>query len=242
MSERPTAVVTGGSAGIGAGICRHLLEQDYEVISLARRKPDFDHVHLHHCEVDLSDTQATEQVGKEIACDFQVTSLVNNAGVIRPSLIEDVSLDDLDFLTRLHLGAAITLTQAFLPAMKAAKFGRIVNMSSRAVVGLPTRTNYAGTKAAIISMTRTWAMELGQFGITVNAVAPGPVVTDMFTDVIPEESDKAAALAASIPVKRLGHVDDIAQATLFFLSPKNGFITGQTLFVCGGSSLGSITL
>ncbi|WP_321396222.1 SDR family NAD(P)-dependent oxidoreductase [Emcibacter sp.] len=242
MTERPAAVVTGGSAGIGAAISRHLLDAGYDVISLARGKPDFDHKHLAYREVDLADPDATKEVAGELAKEFQITSLVNNAGVIRPSLIEEVRLEDLDYLTNLHLGAAITLTQAFLPAMKNAGFGRIVNMSSRAVVGLPTRTSYAGTKAAIISMTRTWAMELGRHGITVNAIAPGPIVTDMFTDVIPEESDQARALADSIPVKRLGNVDDIAEATLFFLKPSSSFITGQTLFVCGGSSLGSISL
>ncbi|WP_417320601.1 SDR family oxidoreductase [Emcibacter sp.] len=242
MTERPAAVVTGGSAGIGAAISKHLLNAGYDVISLSRGKPDFEHENLQYREVDLADPAATREVADELAKDYNVTSLVNNAGVIRPSLIEEVKLEDLDYLTNLHLGAAITLTQAFLPAMKAAGFGRIVNMSSRAVVGLPTRTNYAGTKAAIISMTRTWAMELGKHGITVNAIAPGPIVTDMFTDVIPEESDQARALAASIPVQRLGNVDDIAEATMFFLKPSSGFVTGQTLFVCGGSSLGSISL
>ncbi|MFC7047627.1 SDR family NAD(P)-dependent oxidoreductase [Emcibacter nanhaiensis] len=242
MSERPAAVVTGGSAGIGAAICRHLLDAGYDVVSLARGKPDYSHDNLSFREVDLADPDATREVAEELAKDYQVTSLVNNAGVIRPSLIEEVKLEDLDYLTNLHLGAAITLTQAFLPAMKDAGFGRIVNMSSRAVVGLPTRTSYAGTKAAIISMTRTWAMELGRHGITVNAIAPGPIVTDMFTDVMAEDSDQARALAASIPVQRLGNVDDIADATLFFLKPSSGFITGQTLFVCGGSSLGSISL
>jgi 3-oxoacyl-[acyl-carrier protein] reductase len=167
---------------------------------------------------------------------------VHNAGVIRPALLPDVQLSDLEALTRLHLGAAILLNQAFLPAMKAAEFGRIVTMSSRAVVGLPTRTAYAGTKAAIIAMTRTWAMELGPMGITVNAIAPGPVVTDMFTEVIPENSDKARAVAKSLPRQRLGKPEDVARAVLFFLDPANDWITGQTLFVCGGASLGSLTL
>ena len=242
MTEQQHAVVTGGSAGIGAAITKNLLEDGYHVISLARRAPDFNHDNLSFYEVDLADPDATRNVAEEIASQHNVTVLVNNAGVIRPSLIEDVDLEDLNYLTNLHLGAMIVLTQAFLPAMKAQNFGRIINMSSRAVVGLPTRTSYAGTKAAIISMTRTWAMELGQYGITVNAIAPGPIVTDMFTEVIPEESEKARALAESIPVKRLGQSDDIARATSFFIDPDNSFITGQTLFVCGGTSLGSITL
>jgi len=109
------------------------------------------------------------------------------------------------------------------------------------VVGLPTRTVYSGTKAALIAMTRTWAMELGPHGITVNAIAPGPVVTDMFTDVMSAESDKARALAKTLPMQRLGTADDVARATMFFLDPRNDWITGQTLYVCGGASLGSLT-
>lgn len=242
MTEQSCAVVTGGSAGIGAAITKKLLDDGYRVISLARRAPDFSHPNLSFYEVDLADEDETARIAADIARQHEVTVLVNNAGVIRPSLIEDVRLEDLDYLTRLHLGAMITLTQAFLPAMKQKGFGRIVNMSSRAVVGLPSRTSYAGTKAAIISITRTWALELGQYGVTVNAIAPGPIVTDMFTEVIPEDSDKARALAESIPVKRLGRADDIARATAFFIDPDNGFVTGQTLFVCGGASLGSISL
>ena len=237
-----TAVVTGGSAGIGASICRHLLDAGYLVISLARRPPEHPHDNLDFFEVDLADSSQTAEIADEIATNYQVTALVNNAGVIRPALIEDVTLDDLEYLTRLHLGAMITLTQKFLPAMKQAGLGRIVNMSSRAVVGMPQRTNYGGTKSAMISMTRTWAMELGEHGITVNAIAPGPVVTDMFTDVMAEESEQAQKLAASLPVGRLGTSGDIARATMFFLDPENGFVTGQTLYVCGGASLGSLSL
>jgi 3-oxoacyl-[acyl-carrier protein] reductase len=242
MTQNNTAVVTGGSAGIGLAICKALLDAGYEVISLARRDPDFTHKNLHSVRVDLMDMDATAKAAADIAKRFQVTNVVHNAGVIRPALLPDVQLSDLEALTRLHLGAAILLNQAFLPAMKAAEFGRIVTMSSRAVVGLPTRTAYAGTKAAIIAMTRTWAMELGPMGITVNAIAPGPVVTDMFTEVIPENSDKARAVAKSLPRQRLGKPEDVARAVLFFLDPANDWITGQTLFVCGGASLGSLTL
>ena len=206
-------------------------------------KPPREAERLHAYEADLSDPVATSgDRGDRIAAAHAVTGLVNNAGIIQPALIEAVTRDDLIRLTDLHLGAAITLTQAFLPAMKAGGFGRIVNMSSRAVVGLETRTVYAGTKAALIAMTRTWAMELGPAGITVNAIAPGPVVTDMFTDVVPEESEQANRLAASLPRRRLGTAVDIARATWFFLDPDNDWVTGQTLFVCGGASLGSLQL
>lgn len=237
-----TAVVTGGSSGIGAAICSSLLRAGYRVISVALDPVTEERENLVSYTVDLCDPDATAQVAGEIAAGYQVTSLVNNAGVIQPALLENVTLEDLQKLTNLHLAAAITLTQAFLPAMRSSAFGRIVNMSSRAIVGLNERTVYGATKAALISMTRTWAMELGPLGITVNAIAPGPIVTPMFTDVMSEESDKAKALARSLPRQRLGRPEDIARATMFFLDPANDWVTGQTLFVCGGSSLGSLQL
>jgi NAD(P)-dependent dehydrogenase (short-subunit alcohol dehydrogenase family) len=126
--------------------------------------------------------------------------------------------------------------------MKEQGFGRIVIIGSRAMLGLETRTSYSATKAAQIGLVRTWAMELGQHGITVNAVAPGPIVTDMFTEVVPEDSDKAGQIADGLPVKRLGRPDDVARAVMFLVSPDNGFVTGQCLFVCGGASLGSLAL
>jgi NAD(P)-dependent dehydrogenase (short-subunit alcohol dehydrogenase family) len=116
-------------------------------------------------------------------------------------------------------------------------------MSSRALLGLETRTNYSATKAAIIGQTRTWALELGSHGITVNAVAPGPIAaTEMFHKVFEEGDPKIDAIAQTIPMKRVGHPDDVARAVMFLADDKNSFITGQTLFVCGGASLGSLAL
>lgn len=236
----PIALVTGGSAGIGASICRHLLEAGYHVLNLSRRKSDLPGVT--DVEVDLSDVDATKQAIEKLAREFEITNLVHNAGVIRPDLIENVKLDDVEYLTRLHLLTSIILTQGVLDGMKANNFGRIVLISSRAMLGLETRTGYAATKAGQVGLVRTWAMELGQHGITVNAVAPGPIVTDMFTEVVPEDSDKAEQIAQSVPVRRLGKPDDVARAVMFLLSPDNGFVTGQTLFVCGGASLGALSL
>jgi len=142
----------------------------------------------------------------------------------------------------LHVHAAVLLLQAVLPAMKKSCFGRVVLIGSRGMLGLKTRTGYAASKAAQIGLVRTWALELGEHGITVNAVAPGPIVTDMFTAVIPEESGRAVQIAASLPVKRLGRADDVARAVMFLVDADNGFVTGQTLFVCGGASIGSLSL
>ncbi|MGI9285430.1 MAG: SDR family NAD(P)-dependent oxidoreductase [Pseudomonadales bacterium] len=238
-----TAVVTGGSTGIGAEICRQLLDADYEVINLARRKAEFDHKRLHNITVDLADREATRAAAMQVADEHRVTTFIHNAGVIRAALIEEVELEDLDYLTNIHIGAAIMLTQAFLPAMKAAQFGRVLLITSRAALGLQTRTNYSATKSGMMGMTRTWALELGQHGITVNTVAPGPIAaTEMFHAVIPEDSPKLQQMAEGIPVQRLGMPDDVARAVMFFIAPENGFVTGQTLMVCGGASLGSLSL
>jgi len=236
------ALVTGGSAGIGKVICEHLLAQGCEVVSLSRRPTEIDHPRLHSMEVDLMDRAATQQAAAEVAQRFAVNTLVHNAGVIRAALLSEVKLDDLDGLVDLHLGAAIALTQAVLPAMRAQRFGRIVLLSSRAAVGAVTRTSYSATKAGMMGMARTWALELAPEGITVNVVAPGPVRTDMFYDVIEAGSERERALQASIPVRRLGESADVARAVGFFADPANSYVTGQVLYVCGGTSVGSLVL
>ena len=134
------------------------------------------------------------------------------------------------------------LLQACLPSMRAQHFGRVVLLSSRAAVGLATRTGYSATKAGMLGMARTWALELAGDGITVNVVAPGPVRTDMFHEVVAPGSDKERALAAAVPVKRLGEAADVARAVRFFVDAANGFVTGQVLYVCGGTSVGSLAL
>lgn len=239
---RRCAVVTGGSAGIGAEICQQLLAEGYEVISLSRRVPAFTHERLHSVEVDLADRAATALAAREVAERFQPDTLVHNAGVILPAKLEEVKLDDLDTLVEIHLGAAIQLAQAMLPAMKAGGFGRIVLLSSRGALGLAGRTNYGATKSGMFGMARTWALELAPHGVTVNVVAPGPVQTDMFHEIVPVGSPKVEALAASIPVKRLGRPSDVAHAVKFFTSAEASFVTGQVLYVCGGTSLGGLVL
>ncbi|HEX5389813.1 MAG TPA: SDR family oxidoreductase [Burkholderiaceae bacterium] len=236
------AAVTGGSAGIGKVICEQLLEQGYEVISLSRRSADIQHPKLHNIEVDLTDRAATAEAVAAMVKQHEVTTVVHNAGVIRAALLPEVKLSDLDALVDLHLGCAIQMVQAALPAMRARHFGRVVLLSSRAALGLQTRTSYSATKAGMLGMARTWALELAPEGITVNVVAPGPVRTDMFYDVVQQGSDKEKALAASVPVRRLGESADVARAVTFFADPANSFVTGQVLYVCGGTSVGSLAL
>lgn len=242
MSMTKVATVTGGSAGIGKAICQDLLERGYEVVSLARRSSGIEHPKMHSIEVDLMDRAATAEAARELVRRFEVTTVVHNAGVIRSALLADVKLDDLDALVDLHLGCAIQLVQAVLPAMRAQHFGRVVLLSSRAALGLATRTSYSATKAGMLGMARTWALELAPDGITVNVVAPGPIRTDMFYDVVKQGSDRERALAASVPVRRLGEPADVARAVSFFADPGNGFVTGQVLYVCGGTSVGSLSL
>lgn len=236
------ALVTGGSAGIGLAICRAFLGAGYDVVSLDRQPGPLRHARLRTITVDLSDESATEQAAHE-ATREPVTTLVHNAGMIRPALLAQASAADLAALSRLHLGAALVLVQAALPAMRAARFGRIVLISSRAVLGLATRTAYSATKAGMLGMARTWALELGPDGITVNAVGPGPIAgTEMFHDVLPQGDPRIEALAQTIPVRRLGQPEDVARMVLFLADPASGFITGQTMFVCGGTSVGTLGL
>jgi NAD(P)-dependent dehydrogenase (short-subunit alcohol dehydrogenase family) len=125
--------------------------------------------------------------------------------------------------------------------MKQQGFGRIVLISTRAILGLANRTAYSATKAGMLGLARTWALELGAHGITANVVAPGPIeATTMFHDLIPRDSPKLPRIIDAVPVKRLGRPEDVARAVLFFADPAAGFVTGQTLFVCGGTSIGSI--
>jgi 3-oxoacyl-[acyl-carrier protein] reductase len=242
MSERPVAIVTGGSAGIGATICRRMIDAGYDVVSIARRKPDWSDAALHAVEVDLTDAPATQEVAASLAKQFSIGTVVHNAGIIRPDLLPDVRQEDLNDLTQLHLGAAILIVQAALPGMRERKYGRVVLISSRAALGLPTRTVYSATKAGLIGMARTWALELAPEGITVNVVAPGPIRTAMFHDVIAAGSERERELAASVPVRRLGEADDVARAVSFFADAGSGFVTGQVLYVCGGTSVGSLVL
>ena len=238
-----TVLVTGGSTGIGAAICDTFLKQGTQVVNLSRRPLERPEMPLINIQLDLSDRESTERVAADIAKTYSITGFVHNAGLIRPALLSAVSLDDYDYLSQVHIGAAITLTQAILPGRRERQFGRIILITSRAALGLQTRTSYSATKSGMIGLARTWALELAPEGITVNTVAPGPIAdTEMFESVVPADSDKAEQIAKGIPVQRLGRSNDVAHAVQFLSSEDSGFITGQTLMVCGGASLGSLAL
>jgi 3-oxoacyl-[acyl-carrier protein] reductase len=220
-----------------------MLERGYQVISLALEKPDWSHPRLSSREVDLFDAKATEAAAAEIIRERRVTHIVHNAGIIRPKPIEQATPADIAALAQLHLGSALILLGASLPRMKQERFGRVVLISSRAALGAVGRTAYSATKAGVIGMGRTWALELAPFGITVNMVAPGPIQgTQMFHEIVPAGGEREAALAAAIPVRRLGRPEDVANAVLFFAARESEFVTGQVLYVCGGASVGTLAI
>lgn len=238
-SSSLVAVVTGGSSGIGKSICEHFLNAGYAVISLSRRPSPLSDPKLVDVRVDLSAIEDVKRVADEIA-RYSPTTLVLNAGASLRKRTEDVLVEDLDRQVRLSITSGLVLTQACLPAMRHAHFGRIVMISSRAIIGLAGVAAYSAAKAAQLGLARSWALELGPSNITVNVVAPGPIKTEMF-DVEPAKAAEIErTLAGNLPVRRMGSPDDIARAVMFLAAPENGFITGQTVFVCGGASLGGV--
>ena len=241
MSER-TALVTSAARGIGAAIAARLLERGLRVVDLSLDPAEARHERLTSLQLDLTDLAAVREAAREVASAHAVTHLVHNAGAIRPALLPEVEAEDVSVLMALHVTPPLILTQAMLPAMEATRFGRIVFVTSRAARGVPTRRAYSATKAAVDGLTRTWALELGPMGVTVNCIAPGPIQTDNFWGIVPKGSDREARLARSLPVRRLGTVEDAAQAAMYLLDDAAGFVTGQTLCVCGGASVGTVTL
>lgn len=234
-------VISGASSGIGLAAAGAFLETGYEVVSLALRPCPLRSAQLRSIIVDLTDADATRSATLELAAEAPATTVVHCAGAIREKPVEETTAADMGDLSNLHLAAALSLVQANLPAMKRAHFGRIVLISTRAVLGLAHRTAYSATKAGMLGLARTWALELAPHGVTVNVVAPGPIAqTEMFEALIPPDSPKMAAAVRQIPAGRFGAPADVARAVMFFAHPDSSFITGQTLFVCGGTSVGSI--
>lgn len=236
-----TALVTGGSRGIGRAVVQSLIEDGYEVINFSRTAP----AQLLPGEifesVDLGDSKRAREAAFDWAAKKDILSLVNNAGMIHVGKIEDITLEQIDDMMSLNMIAPLIMLQAVLPAMRANKFGRVVNIGSRAGLGKSGRTIYGGTKAGLAGMTRTWALETAADGITVNAIAPGPVATDLFIASNPPDLPQTKKIAASVPVGRFGEPEEIAHAVRMFLDRKAGFITGQLLYVCGGMSVGLST-
>ena len=179
MSRPEVTLVTGASAGIGRAIAEALLAGGGQVVNLDYSVPTWSHAKLHSFQADLTSEAQTLAAAQQITAQFAITALVNNAGATRPGSIDSATVADLHHVVALHFQAAMLLTQQALPTLRACGHGRIVNIASRAALGKAERLVYSATKAGLIGMTRTLAMELGGDGITVNAVAPGPIATDL---------------------------------------------------------------
>lgn len=244
MSEQllkgQVALVTGASRGIGAAIARKLADQGATVVGTATSESGASGITQRLSDaggrggvLDVTDAAACEALVKEVASEFgPVGLLINNAGITRDNIFLRMKDDDVLEVLQANLVGAIRLSRLVLRGMMKARAGRIVNIGS--VVGSTGnagQVNYAASKAGLVGATRSLAAEIGSRNITVNAVAPGFIATDM-TDVLDDATRQS--LLGAIPLGRLGAPDDIAEAVAFLCGPGAGYITGTTLHVNGG--------
>ena len=241
--DNQVAIVTGAGRGIGHAIALRLAEEGARIASVSRNETNAqrtaDEINAAHAgaarayALDVADHTAVLETAKRILADFgRIDILVNNAGVTRDGLSMRMSVEDWDTVLNTNLKGAFSFIQAVARPMIKQRSGRIINISSIAgLTGNAGQANYAASKAGLIGLTKTVARELASRGITVNAVAPGFIVTDM-TDVLPEEVKKG--VLSNIPLGKFGEGADIAAAVAFLAAPEARYITGQTLTVDGG--------
>ena len=248
MSTQRTAVVTGAARGIGKAVALRLAQDGNKVAIL-----DLDEG---ACQGTVEEIQAAGgqalAVGVDVADEEQVaaaveriaeelgapTILVNNAGIIRDNMLFKMTTDDWDSVLGVHLRGAFLMTKACQAYMTQEKFGRVVNLSSTSALGNRGQANYSAAKAGMQGFTKTLAIELGKFGVTANAIAPGFIQTDM-TAATAERmgvpfDDFIAYAAKEIPVQRVGQPEDIAAMASFFCSEQASFVSGQVVYVAGG--------
>jgi 3-oxoacyl-[acyl-carrier protein] reductase len=242
------AIVTGAARGIGAGTAKRLASNGLAVAVLdlkeddgARTVGEIEEAGGKAIAVgaDVSNADQVEAAVEQVVAELgEPTVLVNNAGVTRDNLLFKMTEADWDTVMNVHLKGAFLMTRAVQKYMVSAKWGRIVNLSSTSAVGNRGQVNYSAAKAGMQGYTKTLAIELGKFGITANAVAPGFIVTDMTAATAARIGlsfeDFQAGAAKGIPVQRVGQVEDIAAAISFLTSDEAGFVSGQILYVAGG--------
>ncbi|SFI33252.1 SDR family NAD(P)-dependent oxidoreductase [Bradyrhizobium sp. cf659] len=226
MDKRPHALVTGASSGIGAATVERLLRDGWHVTGISRRPGPFDHPAFDHLSLDLNDVDAVADAVAKIA----PTALVHAAGMLKVGRLGALDHDDGAAMWRLHVDVAGRLANVLAPRLPGG--GRIVFIGSRTASGAAGRGQYAATKAALVALARSWAIELAPRGITVNVVAPAATETPMLND--PARADVAPRLP---PIGRFIRPEEVAHAVAFLLSAEAASITGQQLVICGGSSL-----
>jgi 3-oxoacyl-[acyl-carrier protein] reductase len=250
MSEasQRVAVVTGGARGIGAGTAKRLAADGLAVAVLDLKEGDcgatVDAItsaggRALAVGADVSDADQVQAAVDRVVAELGPPAvLINNAGVLRDNLLFKMTLDDWDTVLGIHLRGSFLMSKACQKYMVDQRFGRIVNLSSSSALGNRGQANYSSAKAGLQGFTKTLAIELGQFGITANAVAPGFIATDMTAATAArigigfEDFQKAAA--AGIPVRRVGTPDDVAHVISFLVSDGAGFVSGQVIYVAGG--------
>jgi 3-oxoacyl-[acyl-carrier protein] reductase len=243
-----TAIVTGAARGIGAATARRLAQDGYAVAVLdlleeqAKATAEAivaDGGRALAVGVDVADEDSVAAAVERVVAELGApTVLVNNAGILRDNLLFKMSVSDWDAVLSVHLRGAFLMTRAVQAHMVEAKFGRIVNLSSTSALGNRGQVNYSAAKAGMQGFTKTLAIELGKFGVTANAVAPGVIETDMIRETAERIgmplADYLAGAAQDVPVGRVGQPEDIANAVSFFCSEQSGFVSGQVLYVAGG--------
>ncbi|HAG10361.1 MAG TPA: beta-ketoacyl-ACP reductase [Desulfotomaculum sp.] len=240
------ALITGSGSGIGEGVAKRLSQNGAKIVINDVVQDKIDRVveeikvaggEAIGMNIDITKKDQVDEMFKKTVETFgRIDILVNNAGVSRDKGILKLTEADWDFVVDINLKGQFFCCQGAIGYMREQKFGRIVNISSRAWLGGVGQANYAASKGGVVSLTRTLALELARFGINVNCICPGLIKTPLY-DALTEE--QIANLVKAQPMGAIGNPSDIAQGVLFFVDDDAGYVTGQVIFICGGRSLWS---